>query len=77
MSKTLIGITTTIMKDVTSQKNTTFLPKTVSETKVFLLRIKSFKATTKPRHDKTQVELDVVWKFQKKGITFHIGNQAS
>merc|ERR1719361_1143172 len=77
MSETLFRTTTTITKDVMSQKNTTLLPKTVSETKVFLLLIKSFKATTKQRHDKTQVVLDVVWKFQKNGITFHIGNQAS
>merc|ERR1719433_2267670 len=77
MSETLFRTTTMITKDVTSQKNTTFLPKTVSETKVFSLLIKSFKATTKQRHDKTQVALDVVWKFQKSVITFHIGNQAS
>merc|ERR1719284_702934 len=77
MSEPLFRTTTTIMKDVTSQKNITFLPKTVNETKVFLLLIKSFKATTKQRHAKTQVVLDVVWKFQKNEITFHIGNQAS
>merc|ERR1719285_1612225 len=77
MSEPLSRTTTMITKDVTSPRNTMFLPKTVSETKVFLPLIKSFKATTKQRHDKIQVVLDVVWKFQKNGITFLIGNLAS
>merc|ERR1719461_2225018 len=65
ISKPLFRTTTMITKAVTSLKNITLLPNNVSETKVFLLLIKSFKATTKRRHDKTQVVLDVVWKFQR------------